>query len=568
MVGLTFSILPHAAWWARTGDVKYFADNDDMLYLAIAGRAFHDHPWTLRDPSTIARAATIYDWIQFVPGILLARVLGLDALDVNLAWRLIAGVTLPAAWLLLISRFHRKPWLLVVLTVWILSDSGFFSARPLLKQVGTTVHVLTGRERAGRLHVMVGERTADVFRGPPAIHRQWRIITPALSHAYLILALWLWIRARDCPSAARLLLSGLGFGSLFYVYFYNWVSMGLALLLACAVDRRHRREALATGVVGIMVGLPRLWERYQIKKATSPDWLIRSDLFRPVPRTLDLMFPKLALALLALAAIWVWMRRRDLAPIWLLALSSFLLMNHQLVTGLQIQNTHWMNVLGSSISLLAVLFVGERLERVTSRPATWWLVAGCLGYMALGLALRWIEATRSADTLALSAQYQRYKAQRLTQSSPPLQPLQMTAGDAAFLDFETIVENERPLVHYAVRLSPSVDDNELLERIALNDYLLGVDREQFNRTSREFLNTMAWGPWARDTAARNSRLEQQLAAFDRVRAHPQTALDRYRVRYLALPKGSPAPLSTEWKLAQAGPEWDIWERPATGQRAP
>jgi hypothetical protein len=563
-LGVVFAVLPHLAWWPRMGGPRYFADNDDMLYLAIAARAFHGHSTILSDPSTISGAATIYDWIQFAPGIVMARMAGGDALAVNLAWRLIAGVTMSAAWLLIVSRFHRKPWLILALTVWILSDAGFFSARPLLKQLGVTVHWLTG-DRGPVLEAMVGERTAEVLRGAPAVHREWRIITPALSHAYLILALWLWLRARDRPTFARLALSGLGYGILFYVYFYNWISMGLALLLACMVDRGHRRVALWTGVIGLLVGLPRIWERNQIRRATSSDWLIRSDLFRPIPRTFDLMFPKLAIVLLFLTSLWVWGRRRDLTPLWLLGVASLLLMNHQLVTGLQIQNSHWMNVLGSSLSLLVVLFAGERLERTSSRLGIGFVIAGCVIYAALGLGLRWVEGTQSADTLMLASQFERYREQRLSAGAPRLEPLQMTAGEQAFLDFVTIAENERPLIHYAVRLSPSVDDRELFDRIALNEYLRGAARENFAQATREYLSTMPWGPWARDASAREARLEESLAAFDRVSAEPEEALIRFKVRYLALMMGkSPPPTKGGWKLLQNGPTWDVWERPDLG----
>jgi hypothetical protein len=567
LVGLSFALLPHFVWWGRLGAPKYFADNDDLLYLAIAGRAFHGHPLTLSDPSTVSGAATIYDWLQFVPGILVTRLARSDALEVNAAWRFLAGLTLPLAWVLLLSRFHRQAWIWAMLTVWILADSGFFSARPLLKQLGVTAYWLSGQSGMV-LDAVTGERSADIFRTAPAIHRQWRIITPALSHAWLIMALFLWVRARDRSSWQRILLSGLGFGALFYVYFYNWTALGLALVLATVSDRGQRGVALATGALGLLVGLPRVWERYQIKISTSPDWLIRSDLFRPVSRTYDLMFPKLAIALLVLSAFWVWMRRKDLVPIWLLALASFLLLNHQLVSGLQIQNSHWMNVLGSSVSLLVVLFVGERLARVRQRAAIWCLGACCLAYVSLGLVLRWVEAAHSGDTEALAAQYEHYQAQQTAAGPLRLEPLQCLAGDEAFVNFATVAENQRPLIHYAVRLSPSVDDSQLLERIALNEYLLGADRADFDRTSRQFLHTMPWGPWAKDTEARGVRLERYLAAFDRVRADPDTALDRYGVRYVALSRESPAPATKRWKLMQRGPYWNIWERSARGSEAP
>jgi hypothetical protein len=64
------------------------------------------------------------------------------------------------------------------------------------------------------------------------------------------------------------------------------------------------------------------------------------------------------------------------------------------------------------------------------------------------------------------------------------------------------------------------------------------------------------------------RLEQYLAAFDRVRTDPDAALDRYGVRYLALPRESPSPANPRWKPMQQGPHWNIWVRVAQGSEAP
>jgi hypothetical protein len=563
LVGAAFAVLPHFAWYLQPGKPKYFADNDDLLYLAIAARSFHDHPVVLSDPSTASGAATIYDWLQFVPGVLLARGLGWEALDVNLAWRLIAGVSLGVAWFVLLSFLLGRRGLALALTLFILADCGFFTARPMLKQLGITAYLLTGNT-SGIMDAIIGEKTAEIFAAAPTIHRQWRIITPAMSHAYLVVFIYLWMRARKDPALWRITFSGLGFGVLFYVYFYNWVAVGLALLLGVLLDAGNRRVALLTGVIGGTVGALRVWERYQIKHETAADWLLRSDLFLPIPRTTELIFPKVALLLLVFTAFWVWRRRRDLLPIWLLALASLGLMNHQVLSGLQIQNNHWMNILGACLSLLFVLFGADRVRRVS---AAWRLILwlACLGYVAVGLGLRWVEATRSQDTLRLVGPYGYFRAQTRIAGASHLQARSMIAGDQMYIDFATVVDNLRPLMHYAVRLSPSVDDEELMVRTGLNEYVRGVDRTSFDRSNREFLFRTPWGPWARDPEARERRAQQFLAAYDRIVKDPEAAMDRFRVRYLALPSGSALPATTgRWKQVQEGPTWDVWERRVAG----
>ena len=49
------------------------------------------------------------------------------------------------------------------------------------------------------------------------------------------------------------------------------------------------------------------------------------------------------MTLLALGLLlpWVWLRRRQFLPAWLLLASAFLLSNHQLVTRLQTESYHW-----------------------------------------------------------------------------------------------------------------------------------------------------------------------------------------------------------------------------------
>src|SRR5262249_33432693 len=127
-----------------------------------------------------------------------------------------------------------------------------------------------------------------------------------------------------------------------------------------------------------------------------------------------------------------------------------------------------------------------------------------------------------------------------------------------------MTDNTRPLAGYAVELSGSVDNAEWDARVALNAYLSGLSREDFVAAQRVWLDTTLWGPWAPrrgNEAARQERFQSRLASGDAVRADPTAALDRFQVRYVALPAGAPVDyLGPEWVRLQDGPHWQVWER--------
>jgi hypothetical protein len=53
-------------------------------------------------------------------------------------------------------------------------------------------------------------------------------------------------------------------------------------------------------------------------------------------------------------------------------------------------------------------------------------------------------------------------------------------------------------------------------------------------------------------------VRERLAAFDAVRARPVFYLDRYRVRYVALPiTTGPTHPGRDWRRAEVGPNWQV-----------
>ncbi len=561
LMGLILSTLPHAIWYAKRGEPVWFSDYDDILYTSFAAKAYVHHPFAMADPVYPDKVPTHYPWLQFIPGELIAHAFGMGPLLINLAWRGLSGVFIGAGWYALLRTFRLRPAIAGALTALLLSDGGLVAGLPVFRNLWTAIGLVSGRSVSQSLGTI------------PLLCFQWRIITPALSLPFLIAQVALLARAREAPRWSRLLLSGFGFGLLFYVYFYFWTAVGLALVIAWALDAGHRRVYVATGLIGGLIGLPGLILNAKTR-ASGITWTERGDYFVHVPR-LESFQLHWSLILIAVCLPWVWRTRKDLLYLWSLAATAALLVNHQVVSGLEIQNFHWMYVRGPALGLLILLLVWtetRRLHAVGRLLAAVVLVVLAVGQMGLGLALRSVEAVASHSVKEIMPNLDLYEAQRLRAGVLQLVGNSVVAGDPTFLDFAAIAEDSRPLIHPAVLYSSATDNSEWDARLALNAFLLGQDRGEFESTERAFLTNPdqrhvshggAFGPWRRNKDARDDRMKRRLAAYDQITADPVASLRRFSVRYLAEPVTSPSLSPAKrpgWHLKQAGPTWNVWER--------
>lgn len=537
--GMLISALPHLQSYAAYGDPTWIADDDELMYLSVAARSLREDPWRLLDPMISAPSPTIFPWLQLAPGILGAKLMGWGPSGISLAWRLWAGATVGLGWYALGVHYLRRPWLASALAIVLMGDAGILWLRPVGLQVNYVFRLAL-------------DMPGNLLDASPRVHPQWRLISPGLSLGPLLIHVWLAARALERPTMGRVAAAGIGFGVLFYVYFYAWTASGLALAILglAAVARRRWPASWTIGLIGTVVGAPAVVSGMMLRRSAAAGWLQRSDKFLPIGRLDELLLPKVAIAAMVVAAVWVARRRRDLAVPCAYAASGLILLNHQMFTKLQIENFHYGYVWAPCLSLtLWLLAMGPGGSRASTRLA--WLVVAPMA--ASGLWLRGVEASRTADPRAILDAYRAYRA-----DPPGLPAGAVAAGDRRFVELSTVLGGTRPLNHYAAVFSPAVGLGDWERRVATDALLRGEDRAAFERRQRAFLDETPWGPWARDKTLRRARLADRLRWYDEAAVDPMTAADRHGVRFVATAVDARPP--GRWRRLHAGARWAIWGR--------
>jgi|GEM_PF-957660 len=550
VIGTILSIIPHILWFFKTGTPEWFADSDDLLYLAYSAFAYYNHPLYLSDPVLMYGGSTMYPWLQLIPGVIITKLLGINPIYINIVWRIWSGISIPIGWYLLTRLYLKNVWMAFLSTTILITDIGVHSCWLIYRHFTTVTNIALGRN-------------GDIFLTYPSLYYNWRIITPGLSLGYLLLHLWLTHLALIKPSRKRVGLAVVSFGLLFYVYFYFWTCVALALFISILLDAKNRKVYLNIGIFGSLLGLPQLISNILIKANSNKDWLPRTDNFISIHHFSELLLPSLALILVFITFFWVILRRKDLIYLWSLGISGLLLSNHQVITGLQIQNFHWIYCYGPAISLLVMLMFNELISllHIKKRTLIFTGLALLSVYLSTGIWLRSLEATQTKESVGWTTSYHKYIHQRLDRSDVILKPRAVVAGDEQFLTFAIISENQRPLSGYTVNLSPAIDNSEWDDRITLNNYLKGIDRTTFLTQQNSDLSNSTWGPWIRDKNKLAERINSRLKYFDQIVSDPNAAVKKFQVRYVILQQNQQKPeyLNTNWKLLQNGPYWRIWE---------
>jgi hypothetical protein len=550
IIGIFLSLMPHILWFLKTGNPVSFADNDDILYLSYAATAYHNHPLYLSDPVLVEGGSTMFPWLQLIPGVIITKLLGLSPVSINIIWRLWSGTSIPITWYLLTRSYLKNSWLTLGITIILMTDVGILSCSLIFKHLITATKIAVGN-------------SGTLLQASPQLLDQWRIITPGMSLAYLLLHIWLFNLALSKPTRSRILLAAASFGLLFYVYFYFWTSATLALLIGMLIDARNRKTYVMVGIFGGLFGLPQVVINALIKANSNQEWLPRNDNFLHIPHFSELLLPRFALFLLLVTFFWVILRRKDLVHLWALASAALILTNHQIVTGLQIQNFHWNYCYGPVLSLLVILIFIDiaSLIQLWKKPLMVSGIALISLYLTTGFWLRSVEVTQTKESVQLTTNYHKYSNQRFNQLNVSLEPRSVIAGEQQFVEFAVMTENQRPLSGYTIDFSPAVDNSEWDARIALNDYLQGINRSTFIAKQEAVLKIYSRGYWARDAKKLDERFQSRQKYYDEILANPVKAIKKFQVKYVALSKNIQKPqyLNDGWNLRQDGQYWQIWE---------
>jgi hypothetical protein len=529
------------------------ADTDELsIYLAVAAKLYHGDGLRLSDPVSPRNVPTVFPWSQIAPSTLAARALGTGPLSVSLIWRIFAGVTVSLCWFLLFYYWTRTGWLACAAALLLMADGDLLTGRLFLRQVAVTGDLLAGGAQ-------------QLLATKPNLMPQWRIMTPGLSLGFLLVYTWALLRAIDLRTRMALALAGAAFGILFYVYVYYWTAAGLSLLACAALFPRDRSVFVTTGVVGGLLGAPAVIRDSLFRAEWNADWLARTDKFVEIGHFQELIVPKLGPMLALVATGYAIARQPRLRFLGVHVAAGLLLLNHQLLTGLQVENFHYAYFWGPLCSALLVL-VGLDLYRSAGRRLghRWAMVAlvGLLGVeLTTGLYLRMRESVDSRNAVRLNQQLAAFKQNQVDHPVSKT-PNAVMAGRRSYLRLAAVLDNQRALIGRPVDFSAVIDDEQWSERLALNAVLSGDDARAFQADQRQVLDANLWGPWARDERLQRELLDDRLAKFRWASTSVAAAVARYDVTYLVLPRGTTphSYVTRNWNEIPSG-EWSVWANP-------
>ncbi len=546
--GILIAILPHLIEHLHHGTWSYIVDPDERLcYLPAISHSYAVHPWKLGDPALPTGGVSIYPWMQFVPAILLGKAIHIGPLGILFLLRIWAGASLGLISYLLGRELLGRALPALFVALMFLMDDGVTDGRPMDRTVVKLIELT--RPASG----LLSEEWVPYLR-------QYRLITPGNSWFFMGLFVLLLLRARRLETRSSTAWTAGAFGLLFYVYFYYWTAAGATLVLLCLFDRPRWRRYVAVGLGGALLGLPALLANSSAKHTQGEGWLQRLDLFLPVHHFDGILIPKVAWLYCLAAGAWIWHRHRDLLPLWCLGVSGLVLANHQLVTGLQIQNDHYIFIWGISIFLLVSILVVRALQsRFTGRgglPAA--AVVALAFYSASVICFRIKESNNNLEIVRTRTDLQTFRNDR--REHAVFASNAVIAGDIGFTDFAVILDGQRALAG-SLALSHSVNDTDWRRRRLLDQLVAGQSVDDASSQADSYYGCF----W---TSRRRSQTEmdaefalRQTTARDLLQ-HLEKSLDHYQVQYIAVLRDRKTPVAglASWHALPGGQRWQIWER--------
>jgi hypothetical protein len=553
VAGALLGVLPHLEALRLTGEPQYVADSDNLLYLAWSRDLVRRGTPRLADAVRRPSGPMMHPPLLFVPPGLAVHAMGLDLAGLGVVWRGLAGALLALGAFAGVRPAVRSFWVALGLAAALAFSSGLLSGSPIRRDAEVAFDVLA---RGGR----------EYLRGTPRLMPQFRVPTPSLVIPLLMAHYALALRARRTGRGRDVAWAALSLGVLVHAYFYFWTALLPAGALAWLLDPKGRRAYAKVAAGGLLLGLPAILQGAAIKAGTPPDWLLRTEHFLPVARLTHVTIPRAEILLVAALAAWVVLRRRELTYLWCGAATALALANHQLLTGLEIENFHYFQAAGVSTSLLLVHVLASPLFGApagsdaaepgprTRRAASAALAALVAVQVPTAFWLRWTEC-RSAETVHFRA-----LAAQLRRDLPRLPAGAVLAAEPDVQLYLAGTQDVYPLTSRLADYASGVTDAELDERAVLNAYLAGDGRERL-------LGRIAAPPGA-------LLVDRHYAAgrpgFDAVRARRRDLVDailadpgawarRFGVTHVVRPAGDPGTnLRGLGHRVAGGEAWALW----------
>ncbi len=528
--GAVLTLLPHLIRLVRTGDATYVADGDALLYLAWSRDIVRHGGFAMTDAVRRPSGPMMHPWILFVPPAWVAHQLGVGMTGLGILWRLLAGPALALALYAAVRPFTRSARGAAGLAAFLLFDAGLLFGQ-IIQRSG---EILISSLVSGR---------GDFFADVPRLMPHLRVPTPALALPFLLAHIALAHRARRLGTTRSALAAGASLGVLFHVYFYFATTAALGTALAWLLDRGGRRTYAVMLCVAAVLAAPAAIEGARIKAKTPSDWLVRTDKFAPIDRwdPGNLILPKL-LILEWLAAAWLVFRsRRDLIYMWACTGAGLALSNQHILTGVNLENFHWIYAYGTAFSLLLALLVLPWPSRL--RAWRWLAPLLVAVQVALGLGFRAAEAVKSRESNYYLDMLDEWRREPFS-----IPAGSVVAGPPDLLLLLGAIEDVHPLGGRLVDYSSAIEDDERHERDSLDLALIGFTPEE---AAAEVARTHHLSG---DERASRRRRFAELAAV------PGGAVDEYGVAAIVTPGGRrpPAALGDRARLAERGRTWDLW----------
>ena len=185
-----------------------------------------------------------------------------------------------------------------------------------------------------------------------------RPVNPSFSSLFLFGYLLFFLKSLKNPARIYVYISGLLLGLSFYVYLYVWtyllaVNTAFLFFFLAKKDTRLVKKILAVSLVALFVAIP--YFLYMYRTSLHPFYQETFERFGFF-KTREPIVSKLAMAALAAMAVSFFMKLGNAKTVFFIPFfSALLVINHQLITGLNIVNDHFHWRIVTPMAIIALL---------------------------------------------------------------------------------------------------------------------------------------------------------------------------------------------------------------------